>query len=447
MIGPMLRYGNIDVARAVYYASILIVSPAQPAPYVSISYGTVQAPYILDNFQGWNFYRYDVSIPIPPQDVPVNYTVQGEGTHTFLLPGTSTLVWRWAFYSCNGFSNDISVKAQQEEHAGDTPVWNDLLQRHRILPFHVMVGGGDQLYCDNVFQEVDEVKRWSKELKRDAKERFQVSPALLSQIEQWYFNNYRKFFGSGPFAEAMKMIPFCFISDDHDIFDGWGSYPSWVMRMDMIQTLGRVGFRFYLLFQQHTTPQYADRHGFFGATPRSYLAYFGPQQAALFPDARAERTIERIMSENTYSVIYERLRNMPLTVRHLIVVLGVPIVYPRLSLAEKTLNSESVKAVMGALSAGNSVNQFGLPELADDLNDHWTAECHEVERRQFIENLQKIAAAKKIRITFISGDVHCCAAGYFSVKNGAMDPRRDHRYMVQIVSSAIVNAYVFFLIL
>ena len=31
---------------------------------------------------------------------------------------------------------------------GYDPVWVDLLAKHAEQPFHVLVGGGDQLYCD-----------------------------------------------------------------------------------------------------------------------------------------------------------------------------------------------------------------------------------------------------------------------------------------------------------
>lgn len=36
---------------------------------------------------------------------------------------------------------------------GYDPVWVDLLQKHNEEPFHVLVGGGDQLYCDGLTRE------------------------------------------------------------------------------------------------------------------------------------------------------------------------------------------------------------------------------------------------------------------------------------------------------
>ena len=31
---------------------------------------------------------------------------------------------------------------------GYDPVWIDLLAKHAEQPFHLLIGGGDQLYCD-----------------------------------------------------------------------------------------------------------------------------------------------------------------------------------------------------------------------------------------------------------------------------------------------------------
>jgi hypothetical protein len=32
--------------------------------------------------------------------------------------------------------------------SGYDPVWVDLLEKHADQPFHLLIGGGDQLYCD-----------------------------------------------------------------------------------------------------------------------------------------------------------------------------------------------------------------------------------------------------------------------------------------------------------
>ena len=91
--------------------------------------------------------------------------------------------------------------------------------------------------------------------------------------------------------------------------------------------------------------------------------------------------------------------------KHLIVLLGVPIAYPRLVWLENILTSrmmDPIKAAgrMGLL--GGFLNQFdGGVEILDDLDDHWTAKNHKEERNWFLEKLQDLAAEKSVRITIL----------------------------------------------
>lgn len=65
------------------------------------------------------------------------------------------------------------------------------------------------------------------------------------------------------------------------------------------------------------------------------------------------------------------------------------------------------------------------------------------ERNWFISQLQYIAKAQRVRVTFISGDVHLASLGLFKTHSGkvkkGVEPSLDHRWMLNIVTSAIVN--------
>jgi hypothetical protein len=64
------------------------------------------------------------------------------------------------------------------------------------------------------------------------------------------------------------------------------------------------------------------------------------------------------------------------------------------------------------------------------------------ERNYFIQQSQNLAMLKRLRITFLSGDVHCAAVRLLkTLSHGGrdVDSKLDHRYMLKVVSSAIVN--------
>jgi hypothetical protein len=90
---------------------------------------------------------------------------------------------------------------------------------------------------------------------------------------------------------------------------------------------------------------------------------------------------------------------------------------------------------------GNLFNKFdsGI-EILDDLEDHWTARHHKRERNNFIKRLQELSAQYGVRVTILGGDVHLAAVGQFCSKTALKMPKtKDHRYMLNIISSAIAN--------
>jgi hypothetical protein len=100
-------------------------------------------------------------------------------------------------------------------------------------------------------------------------------------------------------------------------------------------------------------------------------------------------------------------------------------------------------------------------ELITLKNDHWTSKHHKVvdfhsttnfrlmrssqaERNWFIEQVQQFAQQQGIRVTFLSGDVHCAAVGVLktlqkSKKLSGLAPASDHRYMLNVVTSTYVT--------
>ncbi|CAO3608060.1 unnamed protein product [Cunninghamella echinulata] len=360
---------------------------------------------------------------------------------------------RFMFYSCNGFS-DIPQEVKNKFGEKEAPLWQDVLDRHEVVPFHVLLGGGDQLYQDRLMKE-DFMKPWRDE--KDATKRIQMklSNDMKAGFEHFYFWNYVINFGfkdNPVIAKAFATIPSVNMWDDHDIIDGYGSYNSATQSSDCFQVLFTNACRFYYLYQQHTTMALATKHGMIRGTKSSchhIYTNLGRDIALLSLDARGERTKHDVVQAKSYDIVFEAIyQQTPPSVKHLLVLTGVPLVYPRLTLFEKAMESASgfklhnLVGKTGALGdiIGGQLNQWdGDPELLDDMNDHWTAGNHEVERRKFIQRLQTYAKEKSVRVSFLGGDVHCCGAGRLYSKDMKTHEMADPYFMVQIISSAIVN--------
>ncbi|ORZ06853.1 hypothetical protein BCR42DRAFT_336858 [Absidia repens] len=472
--GPLLRYINTDYQTRRWRGSCLIVSNASHTPpplHLELTPITADAPSAssenssnvqvvearaecLDSFRRqYYFWRYEISLPLLSQGQHVRYSCPSlpEQTFDFYLPAIQQSM-RFMFHSCNGFS-DIAQDIKDSFGYLNHPLWQDVLDRHHVMPFHVLIGGGDQLYQDKVIKE-DFMGPWKDERSPSKRLCMTLTQEMVEGMETFYFNNYVENFGKqNPWvAKAFASIPSINMWDDHDIIDGYGSYPAEMQNCHCFKVLFENACRFYYLFQHHTTIELAERHGMIrGTLPtcNSVVASLGPDIGILSLDCRGERNKQDICQPRTYDIMLNAIRSrLPTTVKHLLVVTGVPLIYPRLTLFEKAMdgaagfNLATLAGKTGAL--GNvitgSLNKWnGDPELLDDMNDHWTAGNHLVERKKFIENLQLYARQTSIRISFLGGDVHCCASGKLYSKDMKEKEEGDPYFMVQIISSAIVN--------
>lgn len=73
--------------------------------------------------------------------------------------------------------------------------------RHAEEPFHVLIGGGDQIYCDGITRE-PELQEWVTQNKPEKKINFQLTEEMRFAIDRFYFNHYCHSFRSGAFARA-----------------------------------------------------------------------------------------------------------------------------------------------------------------------------------------------------------------------------------------------------
>lgn len=414
----------------------------------------------------YTFWRFLIQIPLTSSEMRIKYSINDGMELDFFVPGRSETM-RLAAYSCNGFSAGLNPDDFRGPgfQSGYDPVWVDLLAKHAERPFHVLVGGGDQLYCDGVTRE-PELQEWLNHPKPEEKNRFPLTQEILVAIDRFYFNHYCQIFRSGAFARANSSIPMINMTDDHDLIDGYGSYPDDLQKAPIFNTIGSRGFFFYLLFQCFINASVDGVDDRPGAHPvksliiggpgtyvpfpsHSFLTPIGPTAWLLMLDCRAERKLAQVCSQEQYRKVFEKLHALPAGVEHLIVQIGIPIAYPRMVFLETALSSKFNPLVTlgrsGSWGLKGFVNKFNADaELLDDLNDHWTSKYHKAERNWLIQQLQHFACYRRTRISFLSGDVHCAAVGVLKTltkgkRASAFTPASDYRYMLNVVTSAIVN--------
>jgi hypothetical protein len=162
--------------------------------------------------------------------------------------------------------------------------------------------------------------------------------------------------------------------------------------------------------------------------------------------------MEHVISTDNWRKIFLAMeKRVPLTCKHLIVNMGIPVVWPSMEVAELFLNSlglgecrTSLKSIIDKNSLFSSFfpnsELIKKPNAIYDLSDRWNSSSHQKERKFFIEAFQGFSESRNIRVTFICGDTHCCGIGrIYSDKGYMSQPQFDHRLMYSITSSAIMN--------
>lgn len=207
------------------------------------------------------------------------------------------------------------------------------------------------------------------------------------------------------------------LNTDCNRFDGFGSYPDYMQFSNMFKNIGRIGIETYLLFQHHTTLEIlrnvsTDTDLFtITGTGWHFVKFLGPAVAVVGPDTRSERNPHQVMAGPTYQGIFPKIAMLPQSVQHCILMIAVPVVYPRLDNMEQIASTvatgkkavtgaynvfgkvtSSVAGVVGAKGAvgagfdsvkravgksglmGGILNPFGDIDVLDEMKDQWTHE-------------------------------------------------------------------------
>ena len=366
-------------------------------------------------------YRYDMKIRRDENCATrVEYRFTGTPQPWLFHVPAATGKPRMAFVSCNGFSSAGAIKKVKDKNH----LWSHMAMLHAENPYHVLIMGGDQVYADQIWEKCPAIKEWV-ETPLDKRKRRRFSAKMAAQVKRFYFNLYRDRWHQTEVEAILSSVPTVMMWDDHDIFDGWGSYSPEIQQCAVYEGIFDIARNHFAVFQQQVNPRTSEDHpskvaGQDGFTLTLDLGGY----AILAIDARSERTQKQVLSRRTWDAIWDwtdRLRADDDRLKHLLLVVAIPVVYADFGRIEK---------LMGWLP--------GEQELEDDLRDHWQSPGHRKERLRLIHRLLDLMARTKIRVTILSGDVHVACLGVIKTdRYGAPGARSS--VINQLTSSSIVH--------
>ena len=204
--------------------------------------------------------------------------------------------------------------------------------------------------------------------------------------------------------------------DDHDIFDGWGSFPKKLQQSEVFSQIFYYARKYFEIFQIRTNNNKSllSKEGQYYSLNMKFRNY-----NILALDNRSERTIRQVMSAEHWVDLINTLKKIESGT--LLVMTAVPVVYRDFSFTETAFD----------------VTPWD-ENLADDLKDHWRAKEHQGERSRLIMRLLENARKRtdndcKAKTILLSGDVHVGCLGIVNDRSKDM-PIKIH----QVVSSGII---------
>ncbi len=355
--------------------------------------------------------RFDFGIAQTASEQQIFYRYGLADVHSCFVPPAGKPP-QMAYASCNGFSDPKLMKKVKDQNG----LWKDLAAKHGSHHYHLMLLGGDQVYSDSIWVEVPRLKAWC-ELDWSQRVKAKFAP-METAVEQFYFRTYTERWSHPEPAKMLASVPSMMMWDDHDIFDGWGSYPQAQLESDVYQGIFRIAREYFRVFQLAIGPN-ETRPGTLNGQQQFSFAHQVGGIGILALDMRSERSEEQVMSLASWDAARDWMNALK-DCRHLLVLSSIPVVHPDFSAVEKLL---------GFLP--------GQQELEDDLKDHWNSRPHRQERLRFIHRLFDLSAAKHCRITLLSGDVHVAAVGV--LQSDRTDAPANARVINQLTSSGIVH--------
>lgn len=439
ILGPVLGYEWDDSHQTAYYT--VIIRTAAKNPVWEINGNSVAmtdlSGLLHDQTRIW---RGEIVLSgfQEKTDTRIAYQIQSKGNHLtnvcndnrweFLLPAreTPSAQPRVAFCSCNGFT-DFKTLGNRAPLA----MWNRMLAMHKKAPFHLLIMGGDQIYCDDLAKKEDGFAKFWTWL--DPKKKAKAMPTL-GEFKKAYFDHYLTAWSrishngiNEPHTSMVTMmasVPSLMVWDDHDIFDGWGSYQASDKTQPYYKeafAAAKEAFEIYQMRGATSNKSIIDRKP---AAPRHYsqAVSFGNYDIFLM-DNRSHRRPDQVMDQNQWNQLESWLKlnrkHLDAQQKTLLLVSPVPVVYRRFY--------DWVSELPGEHGG------------EDDLRDHWSHSRHEGERDKLVSHLFASLAGSSTdhvgygRIAILSGDVHVGALGF-------LEETKGDREIAQLISSAIVNA-------
>ncbi|WGF89308.1 alkaline phosphatase D family protein [Marinivivus vitaminiproducens] len=408
-MGPVLYFRGLG--RDHLQLAALTALPDGEHPPILTTDAAEVMPTCLASRLGQSLWRYDFALPVGERAAAQTYAI-GERSWRVHVPARAGGM-RVAFTACNG----VPFEEEDDRDPHRNERWRHLAVEHERNGFNLLLQGGDQLYADTIWPSVPSLDAWQR-LTLEERIAAPFTAEMRETTLDYYFDRYLGLWSQEELAPLLASIPSLMMWDDHDIFDGWGSYEADEQLCPVYQGIFAAARATFAWFQFAAAPD--DLPEGFGDPEGEHFgfAYRAGSVGVIVPDLRSQRAIDRIMGEDAKAWFAEALDRLA-PCRHVLFLSTVPLVYGDLAMFEGVAGIERLFAKLAAIS-----------RYQDDLRDQWRALAHRAEWADMARTLVGFTERTGVPVTVVSGEIHLGAVG--SIDAGDV---RVH----QLTSSGVVS--------
>lgn len=381
--GPVLYALGDSCGHARY--RVLFYSQSEPACIVD-KQDTLKATLLKTMPQGC-FWTFDFSVAQESETSRHIYAIDGK-EYAFIVPGENTERLRIAYASCNGSEAEPPFR---KPFPGRNALWEHMAETHTESAYHLLVHGGDQLYADSVWNDIPFLVEW-KALPRSRQYTADIPDDVFMEIRNYYFACYMSNWSRTYIKLVLSAIPSVMIWDDHDIFDGWGSWNNKYQASPVYQAVFKAAREAFYLFQRGCpVPSAGQTAG---------MAITLGHSVFILPDLRSERTRTQVMGPIGWKWFEDALIKTGQDKKHLIIVSSVPLATSHFSMLDPILTG------FPSFIARRIPKKINPKQFADDIHDQWRVPAHRDEWLRMLRTLLDFAENTDTRVTTLSGEIH-----------------------------------------
>lgn len=381
-------------------------------PHCSVSgIGEVEPQAILTTAHG-TYWSFAISAPLRDGPDIIHYRINGKD-YAIALPDRHTRHdFRIAYAACNGSEADSPLK---ETLPGRNSLWENIHDLHQAQNFNLLVLGGDQIYADSLWKDISFLNDW-RQLPRKEQYAATMPDEVFEEVRLYYQACYLYYWSQPHIRDVLPIIPIAAIWDDHDIFDGWGSWNRKYQASPVYQGIFRAAREAFYLFQRGMAPPAAPVH--------AGLSFTYGNICFIAPDLRSDRTRLRVMGGENWRWFKSVLEQAREHNHKLLLASSVPLATSHFSALDPILTG------FPSFIARRLPKKINPKQFADDIHDQWRVPAHRDEWYRMLNALLDYQKTTRQAVTVLSGEIHLGARSTI---------RRADSVVHQFISSGIAH--------